>query len=303
MRIINTSSAGRTAGWLKSHCRISQSRFEEDHLVRRESCSQPFSWAETGTQIAQTAIDRIQQYLVETNANHGGVFATSRESDAVVDQARQMSADFLGASRAEEIIFGPNMTTLTLHLSRSIATVLQPGDTVVVTRLDHDANITPWTLVAADRGLNVEWVDFDVESGMLKLETLEAALQKNPRLVAVGYASNALGTINPVKQIIQMSHQVGAWVFVDAVQYAPHGIIDVQDLDADFLVCSAYKFYGPHIGLLYGKYDLLDSLKAYKVRPASNALPGKFETGTQSYEGIAGVLGALEHFAWLGREF
>jgi cysteine desulfurase family protein (TIGR01976 family) len=256
-----------------------------------------------GTQIAQTAIDRIQQYLVETNANHGGVFATSRESDAVVDQARQMSADFLGASRAEEIIFGPNMTTLTLHLSRSIATVLQPGDTVVVTRLDHDANITPWTLVAADRGLNVEWVDFDVESGMLKLETLEAALQKNPRLVAVGYASNALGTINPVKQIIQMSHQVGAWVFVDAVQYAPHGIIDVQDLDADFLVCSAYKFYGPHIGLLYGKHDLLDSLKAYKVRPASNALPDKFETGTQSFEGIAGVLGALEHFAWLGREF
>ncbi|MEJ2487331.1 MAG: aminotransferase class V-fold PLP-dependent enzyme, partial [Anaerolineales bacterium] len=181
-----------------------------------------------GTQIAQTAIDRIQQYLVETNANHGGVFATSRESDAVVDQARQMSADFLGASRAEEIIFGPNMTTLTLHLSRSIATVLQPGDTVVVTRLDHDANITPWTLVAADRGLNVEWVDFDVESGMLKLETLEAALQKNPRLVAVGYASNALGTINPVKKIIQMSQQVGAWVFVDAVQYAPQGIIEVQ---------------------------------------------------------------------------
>jgi cysteine desulfurase family protein (TIGR01976 family) len=138
---------------------------------------------------------------------------------------------------------------------------------------------------------------------MLKLETLEAALQKDPRLVAVGYASNALGTINPVKQIIQMSHQVGAWVFVDAVQYAPHGIIDVQDLDADFLVCSAYKFYGPHIGLLYGKHDLLDNLKAYKVRPASNALPDKFETGTQSFEGIAGVLGALEHFAWLGREF
>ena len=256
-----------------------------------------------GTQIAQTALDRIQRYLVETNANHGGAFSTSQESDAVVDQARQMAADFLGAARSEEIIFGPNMTTLTLHLSRSIATVLEPGDTVVVTRLDHDANITPWTLIAADRGLNVEWVDFDVETGMLKLDTLEAALEKKPRLVAVGYASNALGTINPIKQITEMAHHIGAWVFVDAVQYAPHGVIDVQDLDVEFLACSAYKFYGPHIGLLYGKYDLMDSLKAYKVRPASNALPGKFETGTQSFEGIAGVLGSLEHLAWIGQEF
>jgi cysteine desulfurase family protein (TIGR01976 family) len=256
-----------------------------------------------GTQIAQASLDRIQQYLVETNANHGGSFATSRESDAIVDQARQMAADFLGAARPEEIVFGPNMTTLTLHLSRSIATRLKPGDTLVVTRLDHDANITPWTLIAADHGLNVEWVDFDVETGMLKLDTLEAALEKKPKLVAVGYASNALGTINPVRQITEMAHQVGAWVYVDAVQYAPHGSIDVRQLDVEFLVCSAYKFYGPHIGLLYGKYDLLDSLKAYKVRPASNLPPEKFETGTQSFEGIAGVLGALEHFAWIGREF
>jgi len=256
-----------------------------------------------GTQIAQTSLERIQQYLVETNANHGGSFATSQESDAVVDQARQMAADFLGAARPEEIVFGPNMTTLTLHLSRSIAARLQPGDTLIVTRLDHDANITPWTLIAADRGLNVEWVDFDVETGMLKLDTLEAALDKKPKLVAVGYASNALGTINPVRKITEMAHQVGAWVFVDAVQYAPHGSIDVQQLDVEFLACSAYKFYGPHIGLLYGKYDLLDSLQAYKVRPASNLPPAKFETGTQSFEGIAGVLGALEHFAWIGREF
>jgi len=256
-----------------------------------------------GTQIAQTSLDRIQHYLVETNANHGGSFATSRESDAVVDRARQMAADFLGAARPEEIVFGPNMTTLTLHLSRSIATRLDPGDTLVVTRLDHDANITPWTLIAADRGLNVEWVDFDVETGMLKLDTLAAALEKKPKLVAVGYASNALGTINPVQQITEMAHQAGAWVYVDAVQYAPHGSIDVHQLDVDFLVCSAYKFYGPHIGVLYGKYDLLDSLTAYKVRPASNLPPEKFETGTQSFEGIAGVLGALEHFAWVGREF
>ncbi|MGD2026708.1 MAG: cysteine desulfurase-like protein [Anaerolineales bacterium] len=256
-----------------------------------------------GTQIAQTSLERINQYLVETNANHGGIFATSRESDAVVDDARLAAAEFLGAPRPEEIIFGPNMTTLTLHLSRSIGAALSPGDTVVVTRMDHDANITPWTLVAADRGLKVAWVDFDVETGLLKLDTLEAALEKNPRLVAVGYASNALGTINPIKAITEMAHSAGAWVFVDAVQYAPHGIIDVQALDVEFLACSAYKFYGPHIGLLYGKYPLLDELKAYKVRPASDLPPGKFETGTQSFEGIAGVLGALEHYAWVGQMF
>jgi len=241
--------------------------------------------------------------MVGTNANHGGLFATSVESDALVHDARTAAAEFLGAGRPEEIIFGPNMTSLTLHISRSIATVLNPGDTIVVTRMDHDANITPWTLIAEDRGLNVEWVDFDVETGLLKLETLAAALEKKPRLVAVGYASNALGTINPIAQITQMAHDAGAWVYVDAVQYAPHGVIDVQKLDVEFLACSAYKFYGPHIGLLYGKYALLDELKAYKVRPAENVPPHKFETGTGSFEGIAGVLGALEHFAWLGQTY
>ena len=256
-----------------------------------------------GTQIAQTALNRINEYLIEHNANHGGAFATSRESDALVDDARLAAAEFLGASRPEEVVFGPNMTTLTLHISRSIAARLSKGDTIVVTRLDHDANVTPWTLIAADTGVDVEWVDFDVETGKLKLETLEAALEKKPKLVAVGYASNALGTINPIKQITEMAHAAGAWMYVDAVQYAPHGIIDVRALDVEFLVCSAYKFYGPHIGLLYGKYDLLDELKAYKVRPASDLPPEKFETGTASFEGIAGVLGALEHFAWIGEVF
>ena len=256
-----------------------------------------------GTQIAQTSLNRINEYLIETNANHGGVFATSRESDALVEDARLAAAEFLGASRPEEIVFGPNMTTLTLHISRSIAARLSKGDTIVVTRLDHDANVTPWTLIAEDNGLNVEWVDFDVETGMLKLETLEAALEKKPKLGSVGYASNALGTINPIKTITEMAHTAGAWVYVDAVQYAPHGIIDVSALDVEFLVCSAYKFYGPHIGLLYGKYDLLDELKAYKVRPASDLPPEKFETGTAAFEGIAGVLGALEHFAWVGEVF
>jgi cysteine desulfurase family protein (TIGR01976 family) len=256
-----------------------------------------------GTQISQTSLDRINNYLVNTNANHDGAYTTSRESDAVVDEARQAMADFLNASRPEEIVFGPNMTTLTFHISRSIAKLLEPADTIIVTRLDHDADITPWTMIAEDRGCNVEWVDFDVEDGTLKLETLEAALEKKPKLVAVGYASNALGTINPVKKITQMAHDAGALVFIDAVQYAPHGLIDVQDLGTDFLACSAYKFFGPHVGILYGRHNLLKELKAYKVRPASNQPPGKFETGTQNFEGIAGVLGALEYFEWMGNTF
>ena len=256
-----------------------------------------------GTQVAQSTLDRMTDYLINTNANHEGVFATSRESDLVVNQARQATADFLNASRSEEIIFGPNMTTLTLNLSRSIARNLEPGDTIVATRLDHDANISPWTLIAADNGCNVAWVDFDVEDGTILMESYQAALAQKPKLVAFGYASNALGTINPVKQMTQMAHQAGALVYVDAVQYAPHGPIDVKDLDVDFLSCSAYKFFGPHIGILYGRYDLLDELMAYKVRPASNELPWKFETGTQSFEGIAGVLGALDYLEWIGTEF
>jgi len=256
-----------------------------------------------GTQIVQRSLDRITDYLIHTNANHEGVFATSRESDAVIEEARQVCADFLNAPRSEEITFGPNMTSLTLNLSRSLARTLEPGDTIAVTRLDHDANITPWTLVAADRGCEVAWVDFDVEDGRLRMDSYEEVLDKKPKLVALGYASNALGTINPVKKMTEMAHNAGALVYVDAVQYAPHGPIDVQDLDVDFLACSAYKFYGPHAGILYGRYDLLDELMAYKVRPASDKLPWKFETGTPNFEGIAGVLGALEYFAWLGAEY
>jgi cysteine desulfurase family protein (TIGR01976 family) len=256
-----------------------------------------------GTQIAQNSLDRMTEYLVETNANHGGVFATSRESDAVIDLARQATADFINASKPEEIVFGPNMTTLTLHISRSIARLHNPDDLMVVTRLDHDANITPWTLIAEDNNCQIGWVDFDLEDGTLKLDSLAAALEKKPKLVAVGMASNALGTINPIKEITEMAHDAGALVYIDAVQYAPHGPIDVQDLNVDFLACSAYKFFGPHMGILYGRYDLLDELKAYKVRPASPYPPGKFETGTQSFEGIAGVLGALEYLEWIGEEF
>ena len=256
-----------------------------------------------GTQIAQSSLDRMLDYLTNHNANHDGAFATSRESDAILDEARHAVADFLNATRLEEIVFGANMTSLTLHVSRSLALTWNPGDEIVVTRLDHDANATPWVLAAQDRGCQVRWVDFHPEDGTLDLEDLQVALNGKPRLVAVGYASNALGTINPLEKIVPMAHAAGALVYVDAVHFAPHGPIDVQQLDCDFLVCSAYKFFGPHVGVLYGKHELLDELTAYKVRPAPHDPPGKFETGTGNFEGMAGVLGALEYIEWVGTSF
>lgn len=256
-----------------------------------------------GTQIAKPSLERMIAYLRNTNANHNGRFITSRESDALVDEAHQAAADFLNADRAKEIVFGSNMTTLTLHFSRTIARTWHPGDTILVTRLDHDANVTPWVLAAQDCGCHVRYVDFDLEDGTLNIEQLYQFLEAKPRLVAVGYSSNALGTINPLKEIIKAAHRVGALVYVDAVHYAPHGPIDVQDLDCDFLVCSAYKFFGPHVGILYGRYALLDQLAAYKVRPAPQDPPGKFETGTGNFEGFAGVLGAIEYFEWLAETF
>ena len=256
-----------------------------------------------GTQIARQALDRINRYLIECNANHGGAFATSLASDAVLEEAHQAMADFYNAASAEEIIFGNNMTTLTLYISRSISREWKEGDEIVVTRLDHDANVTPWVLAAQDRGVKVNWVDFDVEDGTLKLDDLQKALARKPRLLAVGYASNGLGTINPVDKIVKMAHEAGSLVYIDAVQYAPHGPIDVQKLDPDFLVSSSYKFFGSHAGILYGRRELLEKLFAYKVRPATNELPGRFETGTQNHEGIAGVLGAIEYFEWVGKTF
>lgn len=256
-----------------------------------------------GTQISKPSLDRINKYLLECNANHEGRFETSRKSDEILHEAHAAMADFLNAARPEEIIFGNNMTTLTLHISRSLARNLKEGDNILVTRLDHDANIAPWMLVAEDKGCNLIWVDIDVEAGTLDLDDFARALECKPKIAAFGYASNLLGTVNPVKKLTKMAKDAGALVYIDAVQYAPHGPIDVQDIGCDFLVCSSYKFFGPHAGTLYGRYDLLNELKAYKVRPASNDLPYKFETGTQNHEGIAGMLGALEYFEWLGSQF
>jgi cysteine desulfurase family protein (TIGR01976 family) len=248
-------------------------------------------------------IEAMTDYLTNHNANHGGAFPTSRSSDAILEEAHIAVADFLNAASPREIVFGPNMTTLTLSIGRSLAREIGPGDEIIVTRMDHDANIWPWVLVAKDRGAKVRWADFDVEDYTLDMAHLRELINERTRIVAVGYAANATGTIHDVERITRWGHDAGALVYIDAVQYAPHGPIDVQALGCDFLVCSAYKFFGPHMGALYGRLDLLERLKAYKVRPAPDTPPGKFETGTQNHEGIAGTLAAIDYLAGIGEQY
>ncbi|MER3544438.1 MAG: cysteine desulfurase-like protein [Chloroflexota bacterium] len=255
-----------------------------------------------GTQVPQRVIEAMRAYLVTSNANTHGAFLTSQRSDAILAEAHAAMADFLGAASPDEIVFGPNMTTLTFSLSRAIARTLRPDDEIVVTRLDHDANIAPW-LALEEQGVVVRHADIRPADCTLDLADLEAQISERTRLVAVGYASNAVGTINDVAAIVALAHAVGAWAFVDAVHYAPHGPIDVQALGCDFLVCSAYKFFGPHVGALYGRDELLDRLPAYKVRPAPATPPGKFETGTQNHEGLAGLVAALDYLAEVGERY
>lgn len=254
-----------------------------------------------GSQVPRRVIDAMARAMVEANANTHGAFPTSRRVDALIAEARRAAADLVGAA-PEEIVFGPNMTTLTFHISRAIGRILRPGDEVVVTRLDHDANVAPWRALA-ERGIVVREVDFHPEDGTLDLEGLARVLSERTRLVAVGYASNALGTVNPVRRIVEMAHAVGAWVYVDAVHAAPHLLIDVRALGCDFLVCSAYKFFGPHVGFLYGRRDRLEVIRPDKVRPAPDHPPEAFETGTQNHEGLAGLIAAVEYLADIGRRF
>jgi cysteine desulfurase family protein (TIGR01976 family) len=254
-----------------------------------------------GSQVPRRVVEAMSNYLLHANANHGGAFLTARESDAILHEAHRAVADLLGTPDPGCVVFGANMTTLTFALSRALARTWKAGDEVIVTRLDHDANVTPWVMAARDAGATVRHVGIRAGDCTLDLDELKRLLAPNTRLVAVGCASNAVGTVNPVKQIIDWAHAAGALVFLDAVHYAPHAVLDVTAWDCDFLACSAYKFFGPHLGILYGKRPLLESLPAYKLRPVPETLPDRWMTGTQSHEAIAGSLAAVEYLADLGR--
>lgn len=255
-----------------------------------------------GTQVPQSVIDAIAYYYTHANSNSGGPFLHSARTREIVRAAREALADFLNAPSPDEIIFGPTMTNLTFNLSRAMSSQFHPGDEILVTRLDHDANISPW-LALEEQGATVNFIDIDVEDCTLDMDHYHSLLNDKTKLVAVGYASNAVGTINPVAEIVDAAHQVGAKVFVDAVHYAPHGPIDVQAIDCDFLACSVYKFFGPHMGVAWGRYDLLEALPAYKVRPSKNSTPDKFEQGTGNFEGMAGTTAAINYLAEVGEKF
>jgi cysteine desulfurase family protein (TIGR01976 family) len=253
-----------------------------------------------GTQVPQRVIDAVAHYLSACNANTHGAFATSRHTDAVISRARAAMANLLGCD-SDEIVFGPNMTTLTFALSRAIGRQLGAGDEVLVTKLDHDANVAPWR-VLQEQGILVREADIRPRDCTLDMDDLARKINPQTRVVAVGYASNAVGTINDVTEIVRLAHAVGALAFIDAVHYAPHGPIDVRALDCDFLACSPYKFFAPHQGVLYGKREHLLRVRPYKVRPASEELPERWETGTQNHEALAGVAAAIDYLAELGRK-
>jgi cysteine desulfurase family protein (TIGR01976 family) len=252
-----------------------------------------------GTQVPRQVLDAVQNYLLNANANTCGAFETSRRNDAMIDAARLAMADFLHCDK-DEVVFGQNMTTITFALARAIGRESNPGDEIVVTTLDHDANVAPWRALE-EKGVVLRQVDIRETDCTLDLDDLRRKITGKTKLVAVGYASNAVGTINPVAEITKMAHDAGALIFVDAVHYAPHGSIDVRALDCDFLVCSPYKFFGPHMGTLYGKREHLLRFRPYKVRPAPDSLPDRWETGTQVQELIAGIGAAVDYLAELGR--
>jgi cysteine desulfurase family protein (TIGR01976 family) len=254
-----------------------------------------------GTQVPQSVIQAMGDYLTGCNANHGGCFLTSRESDELLEQAHRAVADLVGTEDPGTVAFGLNMTSLTFALSHALARTWRAGDEIIVTRLEHDANFTPWVLAARDAGAVVRYASIRPADCTLDLEQLQNLFNDRTRFVAIGCASNATGTINPIAQICEWARQVGALSFLDAVHFAPHDLIDVQGWNCDFLVCSAYKFFGPHVGILWGKREVLERLVSYKVRPAPDDLPGKWMTGTQNHEGIAGTKAAIDYLADLGR--
>ncbi len=271
--------------------------------LSREHNGQPavFLDGPAGTQVTQSVIDAISHYYCTCNANHGGQFATSRESDAFTEQAHRALADFVGADDWKEIVFGANMTSLTFAFSRAIAQTWSEGDNIVVTRLDHDANVSTWALAARDHGVEVRYAEIHKGDCTLDVTDLKSKIDQRTRLVAVGLASNSSGSINPVKEITSYAKQFNAQVFIDAVHYAPHRLIDVHEIGCDFLACSTYKFYGPHIGVLWAKSEILEDLEAYKVRPSATVIPEKWMTGTQNFASLCGSRAAVDYLADLGR--
>src|SRR5262245_13503096 len=252
-----------------------------------------------GTQVPRQVMDAVRRYFLEANANTYGAFLTSRRTNGIISNARSAMADFFNCA-PDEVVFGQNMTTITLGLARAIGRELKPGDEILLTLLDHDANFSPWKALE-EKGVVIRTADIRESDCTLDLDDLKSKLNSKTKLVAAGYASNAVGTINPVAEITKLAHAAGAMTFIDAVHYAPHGPIDVKPLDCDFLVCSPYKFFGPHMGTLYGKKEHLERFKPYKVRPATNAPPESWETGTQVHELSAGIQAAVEYLAELGR--
>lgn len=253
-----------------------------------------------GTQVPSPVVNAIAEYLIKSNANAHGAFATSERTDALVVSARLAVADLLGCD-ADEVVFGSNMTTLTFTISRVISRELQPGDEIIVTKLDHYANVCPWYALS-EQGAVIRTVDINVEDCTLDMNHLKQQINERTRLVAVGYASNAVGTINDIAEVVKLAHAVGAMVFVDAVHYAPHGPINVRAIDCDFLSCSAYKFFGPHVGVMYAKREHLTRLHPYKVQPAPKEIPSCWETGTQNFEGLAGMVAAIDYLAEIGHQ-
>ena len=252
-----------------------------------------------GTQVPRGVVEAMADYLYHHNANTHWAYPTSQETDAAIEDARRTCAEFLNAS-AQEIAFGANMTTLTFHLARALGRQYGPDDEIVVTELDHHANIAPWQRLAIERGITIRVVKLEPETGQLDWESFEQSITKRTKLVALGAASNALGTINDVPRAIKLARSVGALAFVDAVHYAPHALIDVRDWDCDFLSMSAYKFYGPHVGVLFGKRELVDSVDFPKLIPAPDYAPENVETGTQNQEGMVGAAAAIDFMASLG---
>jgi len=268
----------------------------------RDGVARVFMDNPAGTQLPQRVIEAVSDAFLNAASNYGGFFENSVGAGEVYDRAHSGMATLLNAPSEHEIVVAQSMTNVTLHMSRALARTFEPGDEIIVTKMDHEGDVSPWLLIAEDRGLTVRWLPFNLDSWTIEPDALDALLNDRTRLLALNYASNLTGSINDVAPLVSMARQAGALTYVDAVQFAPHGCVDVRALDCDFLVCSSYKFFGPHLGVLWGRRELLDELAAYKVRCATNESPGKWETGTPQTELLAGLAAAVDYYAWLGAE-